>query len=91
MIKKNSKTKSKTTNKNKTKVIFVTGGVISGIGKGITAASIGNILKASGYKVFMQKLDCYLNIDPGVLSPYEHGEVYVTDRKSTRLNSSHAQ
>ena len=66
-------------NNNKTKIIFVTGGVISGIGKGIAAASIGNILKARGYSVFIQKLDPYLNIDPGVLSPYEHGEVYVTD------------
>ena len=64
---------------NNTRIIFVTGGVISGIGKGIAAASIGNILKARGYSVFIQKLDPYLNIDPGVLSPYEHGEVYVTD------------
>ena len=69
----------KKSSSNKTKIIFVTGGVISGIGKGIAAASIGNILKARGYSVFIQKLDPYLNIDPGVLSPYEHGEVYVTD------------
>ncbi len=76
--------------KNNTKVIFVTGGVISGIGKGITAASIGKILKAYGFKVFMQKLDCYLNIDPGVLSPYEHGEVYVTaDGGETDLDLGH--
>ena len=74
---KNSNEKKSTSNK--TKIIFVTGGVISGIGKGIAAASIGNILKARGYSVFIQKLDPYLNIDPGVLSPYEHGEVYVTD------------
>ncbi|MBD5422927.1 MAG: CTP synthase [Mycoplasma sp.] len=87
------KQKEKVNNKNKknnTKVIFVTGGVISGIGKGITAASIGNILKARGYKIFMQKLDCYLNIDPGVLSPYEHGEVYVTeDGGETDLDLGH--
>lgn len=76
--------------KNKTKIIFVTGGVISGIGKGITAASIGNILKARGFSVFMQKLDCYLNIDPGVLTPYEHGEVYVTaDGGETDLDLGH--
>ncbi len=73
-----------------TKVIFVVGGVISGIGKGITAASIGNTLKARGFKVFMQKLDGYLNIDPGVLSPYEHGEVYVTaDGGETDLDLGH--
>ena len=76
--------------KNNTKIIFVTGGVISGIGKGITASSIGNILKARGFKIFMQKLDCYLNIDPGVLSPYEHGEVYVTeDGGETDLDLGH--
>ncbi len=74
----------------KTKFIFVTGGVVSGIGKGITAASIGNILKARGFKVFIQKLDPYLNIDPGVLSPYEHGEVYVTsDGGETDLDLGH--
>lgn len=88
----NNKTnvKAKAKSKNKTKVIFVTGGVVSGIGKGITSASIGNILKAAGYKVFMQKLDCYLNNDPGVLSPYEHGEVYVTaDGGETDLDLGH--
>lgn len=68
-----TKTAKTDKNNNKTKIIFVTGGVISGIGKGIAAASIGNILKARGYSVFIQKLDPYLNIDPGVLSPYEHG------------------
>ncbi|MGL6125173.1 MAG: CTP synthase [Metamycoplasmataceae bacterium] len=74
----------------KTKFIFVTGGVVSGIGKGILAASIGNILKARGHKVFIQKLDPYLNIDPGVLSPYEHGEVYVTnDGGETDLDLGH--
>lgn len=74
----------------KTKFIFITGGVVSGIGKGIIAASIGNILKSRGYKVFIQKLDPYLNIDPGVLSPYEHGEVYVTnDGGETDLDLGH--
>lgn len=62
-----------------TNFIFVTGGVISGLGKGVAAASIGNILKARKYKIFVLKLDPYLNVDPGVISPYEHGEVYVTD------------
>lgn len=61
------------------KFIFVTGGVLSGLGKGITAASIGNILKARGYKVFLQKLDQYINYDAGTLNPGEHGEVFVTD------------
>ena len=62
-----------------TKYIFVTGGVVSGLGKGITAASIGRLLKNRGYKVTIQKLDPYLNVDPGTMSPYEHGEVFVTD------------
>ena len=62
-----------------TKYIFVTGGVVSGLGKGITAASLGRRLKARGYKVTMQKFDPYINIDPGTLSPYQHGEVFVTD------------
>lgn len=61
------------------KYIFVTGGVISGLGKGITAASLGRLLKARGYKVTMQKFDPYLNVDPGTLSPTQHGEVFVTD------------
>lgn len=61
------------------KYIFVTGGVVSGIGKGITAASLGRLLKARGYKVLMQKFDPYINIDPGTMSPYQHGEVFVTD------------
>lgn len=61
------------------KFIFVTGGVLSGLGKGILAASIGNIMKARGYKVFMQKLDPYINYDAGTLNPGEHGEVFVTD------------
>lgn len=61
------------------KYIFVTGGVVSGLGKGITAASLGRLLKARGIKVTMQKLDPYLNIDPGTMNPYQHGEVFVTD------------
>ena len=65
--------------KQQTKYIFVTGGVLSGLGKGITAASIGNILKAHGFSVFMQKFDQYLNVDAGTLNPAEHGEVFVTD------------
>ena len=61
------------------KYIFVTGGVVSGLGKGITAASLGRLLKGRGYKVASQKLDPYINIDPGTMSPYQHGEVFVTD------------
>ena len=62
-----------------TKYVFVTGGVVSGLGKGITAASIGRLLKNRGYKVTIQKFDPYINVDPGTMSPYEHGEVFVTD------------
>lgn len=62
-----------------TKFIFVTGGVVSGLGKGITAASLGRLLKNRGYKVAAQKLDPYINVDPGTMSPYQHGEVFVTD------------
>ena len=61
------------------KYVFVTGGVVSGLGKGITAASLGRLLKQRGLKVTMQKLDPYLNVDPGTMSPYQHGEVFVTD------------
>ncbi len=61
------------------KYVFVTGGVVSGLGKGITAASLGRLLKARGYKVTMQKFDPYLNIDPGTMNPIQHGEVFVTD------------
>ena len=61
------------------KYIFVTGGVVSGLGKGITAASLGRLLKQRGLKVHVQKLDPYLNVDPGTMSPYQHGEVFVTD------------
>lgn len=62
-----------------TKYIFVTGGVVSGLGKGISAASIGRLLKARGYKVTAQKLDPYINVDPGTMSPFQHGEVFVTE------------
>ena len=63
----------------KKKYIFVTGGVTSSLGKGIISASLGLLLKAVGYKVTIQKFDPYLNIDPGTMSPYEHGECYVTE------------
>lgn len=72
------------------KYIFVTGGVVSGLGKGITAASLGMMLKAKGLKVIAQKLDPYINIDPGTMSPYQHGEVYVTeDGAETDLDLGH--
>ncbi len=72
------------------KYIFVTGGVVSGLGKGITAASLGRLLKARGYKVAAQKLDPYINVDPGTMSPYQHGEVYVTeDGAETDLDLGH--
>ena len=61
------------------KYVFVTGGVVSGLGKGITAASLGRLLKARGYQVTMQKLDPYINVDPGTMNPIQHGEVFVTD------------
>ena len=61
------------------KYVFVTGGVTSSLGKGITAASVGRILKARGLKVSILKLDPYINVDPGTMSPYQHGEVFVTD------------
>ena len=73
-----------------TKYIFVTGGVVSGLGKGITAASLGRLLKARGIKVAAQKLDPYINTDPGTMSPYQHGEVYVTeDGSETDLDLGH--
>ena len=72
------------------KFIFVTGGVVSGLGKGITAASLGRLLKARGLKVAAQKLDPYINVDPGTMSPYQHGEVYVTeDGLETDLDLGH--
>ena len=61
------------------KYVFVTGGVVSGLGKGITAASLGRLLKARGFSVTMQKFDPYINIDPGTMNPIQHGEVFVTD------------
>ena len=72
------------------KFIFVTGGVVSGLGKGITAASVGRLLKTRGLKVAAQKLDPYINVDPGTMSPYQHGEVYVTeDGAETDLDLGH--
>src|ERR1700757_2579707 len=72
------------------KFIFVTGGVVSSVGKGITAASIGRILKSRGLSVTVQKLDPYLNVDPGTMSPYQHGEVFVTnDGCETDLDLGH--
>ena len=72
------------------KFVFVTGGVVSGLGKGITASSIGLLLKSRGYKVFMQKFDPYINVDPGTMSPYQHGEVFVTaDGTETDLDLGH--
>lgn len=73
-----------------TKYIFITGGVVSGLGKGITAASLGRLLKERGLKVAAQKLDPYINVDPGTMSPYQHGEVYVTeDGTETDLDLGH--
>ena len=62
-----------------TKYIFVTGGVVSSLGKGIVAASLGKLLKARGYSITIQKFDPYINVDPGTMSPFQHGEVFVTD------------
>ena len=73
-----------------TKYIFVTGGVVSSLGKGIVASSLGRLLKNRGLKVFMQKFDPYLNVDPGTMSPYQHGEVFVTkDGAETDLDLGH--
>ena len=73
-----------------TKYIFVTGGVVSSLGKGITAASLGRLLKSRGLKVGIQKFDPYINMDPGTLSPYQHGEVFVTnDGSETDLDLGH--
>ncbi len=75
---------------NRTRIIFVTGGVVSSLGKGITSASIAALLQMRGYKVCMRKLDPYLNVDPGTMSPYQHGEVFVTDdRAETDLDLGH--
>ncbi len=74
----------------KTRYIFITGGVVSSLGKGIVASSLGKLLQASGYKVTIQKLDPYLNVDPGTMNPYEHGEVFVTeDGAETDLDLGH--
>src|SRR5450759_1726550 len=73
-----------------TKYIFITGGVVSGLGKGIAAASIGALLEARGYRITLQKFDPYLNVDPGTLTPYQHGEVFVTkDGAETDLDLGH--
>jgi CTP synthase len=72
------------------KYIFVTGGVVSSLGKGVAAASIGCLLESRGYRVTLQKCDPYLNVDPGTMSPYQHGEVYVTeDGAETDLDLGH--
>jgi CTP synthase len=93
MVNKNIETKTEESRKNPgkpCKYIFVTGGVLSGVGKGITAASMGAILKAKGYKVTMQKCDPYLNVDAGLLNPVEHGECFVThDGVETDLDLGH--
>ena len=93
MVNKNIETKKEGSRKNPgkpCKYIFVTGGVLSGVGKGITAASMGAILKAKGYKVTMQKCDPYLNVDAGLLNPVEHGECFVThDGVETDLDLGH--
>ena len=73
-----------------TKFVFVTGGVVSSIGKGITVASLGRVLKSRGISVSVLKLDPYLNVDPGTMSPYQHGEVFVTcDGSETDLDLGH--
>ena len=72
------------------KFVFVTGGVVSSLGKGITASSLGRLLKSRGLKVAIQKLDPYVNVDPGTMSPYQHGEVFVTeDGAETDLDLGH--
>ncbi|HXI91134.1 MAG TPA: CTP synthase, partial [Blastocatellia bacterium] len=73
-----------------TKFIFVTGGVVSSLGKGLAAASIGCLLEARGLRVTLQKLDPYINVDPGTMNPFQHGEVFVTDDKGeTDLDLGH--
>src|SRR3954467_2672448 len=75
-----------------TKYIFVTGGVVSGLGKGIAAASIGALLEARGFRITIQKFDPYINVDPGTMSPFQHGEVFVTDDGAeTDLDLGHYQ
>ena len=78
------------TNDRAKKYIFITGGVVSSLGKGLAAASIGSLLEGHGYKVTMLKFDPYINVDPGTMSPYQHGEVYVTsDGAETDLDLGH--
>ena len=73
-----------------TRFIFVTGGVVSALGKGIAAASIGRLLVSRGYRVQLQKFDPYINVDPGTMSPYQHGEVFVTeDGAETEIGRAH--
>src|ERR1044072_8437785 len=73
-----------------TQYIFVTGGVVSSLGKGIVAASLGRLLRSRGYSVSVQKFDPYINVDPGTMSPFQHGEVYVTnDGAETDLDLGH--
>ena len=73
-----------------TKYIFITGGVVSSVGKGVTAAALGRLLKERGIKVSVQKLDPYINVDPGTMNPYQHGEVFVLDDGSeTDLDLGH--
>jgi CTP synthase len=72
-----------------TKYIFVTGGVLSSLGKGLAAASIGALLESRGLRITLQKLDPYINVDPGTMSPYQHGEVCVTDDAETNRLGRH--
>src|SRR6478752_4665925 len=74
-------------NKGDTRFIFVTGGVVSALGKGITAASIGRLLVSRGFRVQLQKFDPYINVDPGTMSPFQHGEVFVTDENTSRASN----
>ena len=77
-------------NRQKTKFIFITGGVVSSLGKGIASSSLGVLLKSRGLKVTIQKFDPYINVDPGTMSPFQHGEVFVTDDGSeTDLDIGH--
>ena len=68
--------------------IFVTGGVVSSLGKGLTASSLGRLLRARGISVAMQKLDPYINVDPGTMNPFQHGEVFVTEEGLRRISTS---
>ncbi len=73
-----------------TKYVFVTGGVVSSLGKGLTASSLGRLLRSRGLRVLQQKLDPYINVDPGTMNPFQHGEVYVTeDGAETDLDLGH--